>query len=400
MQVSVSENILAFISGFGILQAFLLAGLIYFHPKSDKSASSFLAFYIVCMPIPMFLPLLQQFFSWQSYIFLGPFTLLVGPALYLYVRSFKEKITWKKALPHFAIFFIYIFIIGYISKGLGGKLPFSKNIPAEVLHNPITFLPMSLRLVQQLVYYFLSRKTLLSYQQSIRHLYSETSKINLDWIKLLINGYLVLVFLTIALFSLLLRYTEYFNLFVLINAAVVTPYIYVAAFKGVTQPALWQMETGKTKEHFQQEISETEKIIQQVTADEKPKQQKSLPVNDRLTDIVSKITRLMERDKLYQETELTLQQLADKLQAPNYQVSQALNDGMNKNFYDLINGYRVEEAQRLLLDPGNSNYTILSIGFEAGFNSKTTFNTVFKKFTGHTPTEYRNKQRIPEMAFA
>jgi AraC-like DNA-binding protein len=67
---------------------------------------------------------------------------------------------------------------------------------------------------------------------------------------------------------------------------------------------------------------------------------------------------------------------------------------MKKNFYDLVNGYRVEEAKRLLLDPKSFNYTILSVGFEAGFNSKTTFNTVFKKFTGLSPTEFRDKKKM------
>ncbi|TAL47100.1 MAG: AraC family transcriptional regulator, partial [Chitinophagaceae bacterium] len=87
-----------------------------------------------------------------------------------------------------------------------------------------------------------------------------------------------------------------------------------------------------------------------------------------------------------------------KLQVPAYQVSLALNEGIKKNFYDVINGYRVEEAKRLLLDSKSKNFTILSVGFEAGFNSKTTFNTVFKKFTGVTPTEFREKQK--ELLFA
>ena len=60
-----------------------------------------------------------------------------------------------------------------------------------------------------------------------------------------------------------------------------------------------------------------------------------------------------------------------------------------------MNGYRIEEAKKLLLDPKNKNFTILSVGFEAGFNSKTTFNTVFKKFTGLTPTEFRDRQADP-----
>ena len=100
----------------------------------------------------------------------------------------------------------------------------------------------------------------------------------------------------------------------------------------------------------------------------------------------------MEEEKLYQEAELTLQQVANKLQVPAYQVSQALNEGMMKSFYDVVNNYRVEDAKRLLLDEKSRNHTILSIGFEAGFNSKTTFNTVFKKFTGLTPSEYREKE--------
>jgi AraC-like DNA-binding protein len=106
----------------------------------------------------------------------------------------------------------------------------------------------------------------------------------------------------------------------------------------------------------------------------------------------------MEKDKLYQEPELTLQTLSDKLGVQSYQVSQAINEGLKKSFYELVNGYRVEEAKRLLLDPKNENYTILSVGFEAGFNSKTTFNTVFKRFTGFTPSEFREKQKETALA--
>ena len=102
----------------------------------------------------------------------------------------------------------------------------------------------------------------------------------------------------------------------------------------------------------------------------------------------------MTNEKLFQEPDLTIQQLAAKLNISSHQLSQAVNDGFKKNFYELINGYRVEEAKRLLLDPQNRNYTILSVGFEAGFNSKTTFNTVFKKFTTLTPTEFRTEQKV------
>ena len=140
-------------------------------------------------------------------------------------------------------------------------------------------------------------------------------------------------------------------------------------------------------------MREAEKIEEQIVTNEKSRQLKTGLNKDKIDEIITGILALMEKEKLYTETELTLKQLADKLQYPTYQVSQAINEGLGKNFYDLINSYRVEEAKRLLTDPKNENYTILSVGFEAGFNSKTTFNTVFKKFTGVTPTEFRSKDK-------
>jgi AraC-like DNA-binding protein len=319
--------------------------------------------------------------------------LVVGPSLYLYVRSFKERITFKKAWPHYIPFVVFLFWVTIIVNTLGRQYPPSNAIPGPVLHHPFTFIPISIRLIQMVVYYFLSRRSLNGYQQSLQHIFSETSRINLNWVRWLINGYLILVFATIALYALVLNYTNYFNLFILINAALFTPYIYMATFKGVTQPTIWQVQPGMNKEKVEQEMHDAEELEKVKARVEKVSQQKDPVIKDKTGEIVSGILQLMEEDKLYQETELTLQNLAHKLQVPAYQVSQAINEGMNKTFYDLVNGYRVEEAKRLLVDPRNSNYTLLSVGFDAGFNSKTTFNTVFKKFTGLTPGEYRNKEK-------
>ena len=243
-----------------------------------------------------------------------------------------------------------------------------------------------------LVYYFLSRKELTSYQRSIEQLFSETSTIDLKWVKWLINGYLILVCTTIGLYSLVLRYTDYFSLFILINGATFTPYIYMATLKGILQPTLWQIQPGMHKEEIEQEMQQAEEAAKHPMTDDKTNQQE-IPLELKDREIASRIISLMKNDKLYQEPQFTLQNLADKLQIPAYQVSQVINDSLKKNFYELVNGYRVEEAKRLLLDPKNKNFTILSMGFEAGFNSKTTFNTVFKKFTGFTPTEFRDKQK-------
>jgi len=400
--LNISTNLILVFSGAGVLQAVLLAALLYFHPKSDRSVNIFLALHIVCVSIFMLMPVVQQLFSWQFIIPLLPFQYLIGPFLYLYVRSFKEVITWRKAWPHFILFVISAFANYYLYATWVYKYPSSSVIPTEVLLHPRSYIQIIIRDLQMLIYFFLAQRTLTVYQKSINHLFSETSRINLDWVRWLIYGFLLLIISVFLLIYFAFKYPAYFSLFILLNTAIITPYIYLITFKGISQPTLWQIQRGVNREKVEEELGKAEEIAEgieiQKTKDEKPKTAKTGLIESKLDEIVKRIILLMEEKKLYQETELTLQQLADKLQLPMYQVSQAINEGMKKNFYDLVNGYRVEEAKRLLIDPKNQNYTILSVGFEAGFNSKTTFNTVFKKFTGFTPTEFREKEKTAHLA--
>jgi len=390
--LSLSENVLLFISGLGIVQGFLLAGLVYFHPKGDRSVNLFLALYVFFISCVMTMPVIMNLIGWQSSYFIQPVPLLPGIVLYFYLRSFKEIISWKMILPHLIPVAIFFFIT-YINLSAISKIyPDSNEVPVEALKRPLSLIVVFVRALQQLIYYFLCRKALHSYRHSIQSLYSETSRIDLKWAGFLINGYLVLIVSFLLIFPLMLKFPHYFKALLLINMGVATPYLYLVTYRGFMQQTIWQMATGRNRRVTQDEFladgtTEIKGDTTLILRIEEP------GVNtDKLSAISIKITELMENDKLYQEPELTLQQLADKVQHPAYQVSQTINDRMKKSFYDLVNGYRVEEAKRLLLNPQNRNFTILSVGFEAGFNSKTTFNTVFKKFTGLTPTEYRDKQ--------
>ncbi|MBS1597925.1 MAG: AraC family transcriptional regulator [Bacteroidetes bacterium] len=395
MHLFISENILLFISAIGILQGILLAALVYFHPKSDKSVNKFLALYILAITLVMSMGFFMRFVSWQDSYFHQSFPMISAPLLYLYLRSFKETITWKKALPHFLWYFAFLIPTYLNLHSLALKYPNEKNVPVEALQKPATIIINYLRMGVSILYYFLARRTLNRYQKSIKHLFSETSNFDLQWTRYLVNGFLVVIFCGIVFFSLMIRFPEHFNELLLINMTVATPYIYLATYKGILQPTIWQLQPGISKEKVEEEIHEAEEMDLHKSESGKINSIKtSEKSTGKLDELVGRIILLMEKEKIYQETELTLQNLADKLQTPSYQVSQAINEGMEKTFYDLINNYRVEEAKRLLLDPKNSNYTILSVGFEAGFNSKTTFNTVFKKFTGLTPTDFRNQQKL------
>lgn len=100
------------------------------------------------------------------------------------------------------------------------------------------------------------------------------------------------------------------------------------------------------------------------------------------------LTNLMKQDKPFTNPELTLGEIAEQLRVHPNKLSQVINSVTQKNFYDYINSWRVDEFIHLVNKPDNRNYTLLSIAFECGFNSKSSFNRNFRKITGLSPSEY------------
>ena len=103
------------------------------------------------------------------------------------------------------------------------------------------------------------------------------------------------------------------------------------------------------------------------------------------------LMQLMQEEKLYTDVELTLQNLSEQLGiSPGY-VSRIINEKENKNFFEFVNSFRVEDVKDKLVDQEYGHYSILGIALESGFKSKSTFNTVFKKLTGQTPSSYQKQ---------
>ncbi len=102
----------------------------------------------------------------------------------------------------------------------------------------------------------------------------------------------------------------------------------------------------------------------------------------------AKLNSLIHEEKIYTNAELSLSELASKIDIhPNY-LSQIINNKEGKKFYDYINTFRVQEFKRLISLPDNQQFTLISIAYECGFNSKSTFNRYFKKITESTPSQY------------
>jgi len=104
-----------------------------------------------------------------------------------------------------------------------------------------------------------------------------------------------------------------------------------------------------------------------------------------------KISQLMEEEKPYLDPFLNIKELAKKIAIPTHHLSQVINSSFDKNFFDFINSYRIEESKKLLTKYSAQEKTILEILYDCGYNSKSVFNTAFKKHTGLTPTQYRDK---------
>lgn len=126
------------------------------------------------------------------------------------------------------------------------------------------------------------------------------------------------------------------------------------------------------------------------------KYQNSSLTTDKADQYLQELQSFMEREKPYLEPKITIGELAQRLDIPTNYLSQIINEKLDQNFFDFINTYRVEEFKSLLQQPEHQHFTLLSLAYEAGFNSKSTFNAIFKKFTGVTPSEFARKLRLQQ----
>ena len=97
----------------------------------------------------------------------------------------------------------------------------------------------------------------------------------------------------------------------------------------------------------------------------------------------------MDEGQLFRDPNLTLNGLAGRLGISSHNLSEIMNTRIKMNFFDFVNSYRVEQVKKDLNNPQKDNLTLVAIAFDAGFNSKSSFNAIFKKHTGKTPSEFR-----------
>jgi AraC-like DNA-binding protein len=220
---------------------------------------------------------------------------------------------------------------------------------------------------QFLVYLVFSLKLLRAHKENIRHSYSYLENINLNWLRFLITGQMIVW--PLLLLAEILQIEPHQLIWVPLAL-----FIYLMGYFSITQP----------------EIISGEIIYEKKTDKASGKKYAKSSLTPEMADnYYCRLTKLLETEKPYLKNDLTLQSLASSLSLSTHFLSQVINQKFNQNFYDLINNSRIEEAKKIMSDPEKNHLSIAAVGFEAGFNSVSSFNSFFKKMMKMTPSEFR-----------
>ena len=145
----------------------------------------------------------------------------------------------------------------------------------------------------------------------------------------------------------------------------------------------------KQKEVFPTDSLEREVALSSLGEQERDVIQIKIMNDERLTELKFQLNELIAKEELYLEPDMNLGKMAKRLNISSHQLSYVINNGYNLTFNNFVNKFRVEKAKQLLVNRDLNRYSIVGIAYESGFNSKTSFNTMFKKITGQTPSEYK-----------
>lgn len=231
----------------------------------------------------------------------------------------------------------------------------------------IIFLFNSL-LYTMLAYYRINR-----HQKDIELFSSNKEPIDLNWLKYIVYTFILssLLIIFYSIFTQAESLNIYINLFFL-------GVVYLVAHFSIKQKEIYPKGFDISENNSSESI------------DKKTNSSKNKLIEDaELLLLKEKLLQIIQDEKPYLDSELNLIKLAELMQLSGHQLSYVINAGFEENFFYFINKYRVKQAEELLNNPEYDRWTILAIGFDSGFNSKTSFNTTFKKITSYTPSEYR-----------
>lgn len=369
-----------------VVQGLVFVGLLFTRYIKKKNISDLflaLVLLIVCYQQTCytvgFMGWYDAFRNTKINYFLIPLGLAIAPLIYFYVKAITtSNYTFKKKdfihfVPALALV-LYRFSIYFYDSLQSGFNDTQNGILKLSVDEPIVLpLLVFVSFAQMLLYLAFTFQLFYNYRKRIQEYFSNTYKLELNWILSFLIAFTAL-FLYSSLQDIIgsliieLNYEQrwWLNIFMAI----------VVLFVGIKGYFTDTTKLNKLSFSF----SPNPESIPQV----KKKEEKVS------TEEIEKLKNYMKSEKPYLNPDLNLSDLADELQINRAELSKVINSGFHKNFNDFINEYRVNTFKEKLNLGKHKQLSLLGIAYDCGFNSKATFNRVFKKITQISPTEFLN----------
>ncbi len=304
--------------------------------------------------------------------------LMVGPLLFLYTRYQTKDLSFQRTdllhiLPYLIVSLLYVPF--YV-------LPFSEKETIVRLDGKGYELTGLIRIVSiyasGVIYCGLSLWLLVTFKKKLKNEFSNTEKIQFNWLLFLITGMLGIWIIVLFIEDARLISVAS-TLFVILLGYFGLTQVNVFSKKNVAVPVTEEEPSG---------LAFAEPDNTPVQAGFQTKYQNSNLNEKELLQIHEHLKVMLQSEKPYLNPDLTLTELAGMVNTHPNKLSQAINQFEQKSFYDLINEMRITEFLNRVMQPENKKYTFISLAYDCGFNSKASFNRNFKKYTHKTPSDY------------
>ncbi len=301
-----------------------------------------------------------------------------GPILYLYVLFMTKpglKFSYLNLL-HFIPFLVF-FVVSVIFRqeevftNLSNFFVQDKIISLRIVYGASFFLSIS-------VYSILAFIEISKHQKNLKNLVSYTSgQLTLNWLKIISISFYTsyIIFFLLGGLNMIVSFIPfdpYYTIFVFIAL-----FSFIYGYYVIKQPDLLNALVSNQDE------------LAAVVKEPVKGYLKSGLKKAEAQKLLKKLIEYTEEHKPYLDRDLNINTLSQLTAIPRHYITEVLNEYYDRNFFTFINEYRVNEVIERLTDPINDNYTLIAIAYDSGFNSKSTFNSIFKLITGQTPTQYR-----------
>lgn len=376
------------------LSQFIFAALLVFTKPHRQAADFILGYWLALMALFLSLIIVEQYKWGGVNLELFPFAYTVGPFLYLYVQKLTQiKPTFQeKDLAHLVPFALVCVIAAVNNNGIDDHF-----IQGNIFSKEAIFYAISI-ILHVMIYATLSFNLLRRHQKNILDMISyQSSRISLKWLYMT-----VLLFIATFVFTFIWLILNYFYAVKWFNPALpfftgLCIFAYMISFFGAKQMAIFSIKHEPVAAEkialVETEPQEDIPISLENLVENEPKIEQRYANSGLAKEVAENYAQQLilyfEKEKPYMLRELNAQMVAKHLGIKQHHLTEVMNEYIGKNFYTFVNEYRVAEVVEMLKNKKFDHYSLLGIAYEAGFNSKSSFNTIFKKITGFTPTEYK-----------